>query len=447
MRLNSDKGFTLPSILLISLLVITTLLAILSIIYFTNKQTSRLIEKKKLELACFSAAQMALIDSSLMFSEISNIEIDSSLDVQLSTTQFGFWREILVSAKGIIDSVKVKYLIGVKEDKKSYFHNALILSRPNLRTTIVGQTEIIGNILATTDQFFIGNIFGESAVKKDYHKGEKVIDKDIRSQIIPDSIFEKIKNSFFISKNTTDFDYLEISKSNIGHLFSEANCNISDGFNSTDDISLSNVPSHKLKVSGKVKFVENTLLEEPLEIYSNSMIEVGRNCNLSNLLVYSDGPIIIDENCTFKNVQLFSTDSISITNSKFNYPSIICLSINDSISSKQNSMIDIEDSIVNGSIILMTKTAGLSSNKTKIKINKNSKVQGLLYSENNIELLGEVFGSVFTYNFWFYKEPTEYINWLINVEIDKNKLNKWFLFPGIFEKQGKYQILGEEWIY
>lgn len=423
------------------------LLSILSIIYFINKETSKMLEKKRLELACFSAVQMALADSSLMFSDSSVVNIDSSINVQLNAFQSGFWREITVSSKGINDSVEIKYLIGIKGNETGYFNNAIVFSRANLRATVVGNTEVKGDILGTSDQILTGSIFGEPAVKKDFHQGVKKVDHNIQSQLIPDSLFDKIAQLFSISNQDVITEQQEISQTNIEMFTGYMQYNFTGDLSFSGNIKLKDSNELKFKVPGKTIFTENTVLKKPIEIYSDSLIVISKNCTLENILLFSTGAIIIEEGCSFKNVQLFSTDSIHIEGAQFNYPSIICLNVNDSVVSKQNNMINIKNSVINGSILLMTKTAGLSNNRTKIKVDKESKVQGLVYSENNIELLGKVLGTVFAYNFWYYKEPTEYINWLINVKVDRTKLDKWFLLPTVFSNQGKYQILKEEWIY
>jgi hypothetical protein len=446
-KIKDEDGYALPSVLLISLLVITMLLSILSIIYFTNKGTSKLIEEQKLRLACYSVVQMALVDSSLLYSDSSMIEYDN-FNVLLKTRQYGFWREITATSKGINDSVKLKSLIGIKGNESGYFNNAIVISRPNLRATVVGNTEITGDILGTSDQIIMGNIFGEPSIKKEYHKGSKKIDTSIKSQLIPDSLFKNIQKSFVNPNNVyVEVEQIEIDKSNINDFTSGVNYSFTSDLRISGVIKSKKKDAIKLVIEKNLKIVENTILKYPMEIYSDSMIVVEENCNLENIILYSNGPIIINEGSIFKNVQFFSTDSIYIKGSHFNYPSIICLSIDDTISSNQNKAIIIESSVVNGSVLLMTNTSGLSSNKTKIKIDSDSKVQGLVYSENNLELLGEVLGTVFTYNFWYYKEPTEYINWLINVKVNRVELSKWFLLPIAITNENNYQILKEEWIY
>lgn len=447
MKITDKNGYALPSVLLVSLLVITMLLSILSVIYFTNKGTSKLIEEQKLRLACYSAVQRALVDSILLFSDSSIIQ-QENYTVLLRTKQYGFWREVIATANGIMDSVKLKYLIGTKPTDNSYFENAIVMTRPNLRATVVGNTKITGDIIGTSDQIIMGNIFDEPPIKKDYHKGNKKIDLNIKSQIIPDSLFEQISKSFSNYQQVfVEEEQQEINQLNIDRFTEGMQYNLPGNLQFSGEIKLKSKEQLKFKAANKIEFDENTIVKTPLNLFSDSLIVIRKNCIIENTILYSNGPIIIEDGSTFKNIQFFSTDSIYIKGSQFNYPSIICLSIDDTISSNQNKAIIIENSIVNGSVLLMTNTSGLSSNRTKIKIDSDSKVQGLIYSENNLELYGEVFGTVFTYNFWYYKEPTEYINWLVNLMVNREELDKWFLLPITIATESNYEILKEEWIY
>ncbi len=447
MKIESEDGYALPSVMLISLLVITMLLSILSVIYFTNRGTSRLVEQQKLKLSCYSVVQMALVDSNLLYSDSSMIVYDN-FNVLLRTRQYGFWREITATSVGINDSVKLKSLIGIKGTEDGYFNNAIVISRPNLRATVVGNTEITGDILGTSDQIIMGNIFGEPPIKKDYHKGQKKIDASIKSQLIPDSLFENISKSFSNSNSIfVENRYSEVNLNNIDQFSSGITHNYKSDFEISGTIKSKRKDEVRLKTEKSLRILENTLVKLPLVIYSDSMIVFEENCQIENMIIYSNGPIIINRGSTFRNVQFFSSDSIYIEGSQFNYPSIICLSTDDTISKNQNKAIIIESSIINGSVLLMTNTSGLNSNRTKIQIDSDSKVQGLVYSENNLELFGEIFGTIFTYNFWYYKEPTEYINWLINVKVNRVELNKWFLLPIAITSENNYQILQEEWIY
>ncbi len=446
MKSNFQSGFALPSVLLISLLVTTMLLSLLTIISFTNKSTNKLLEKKKLELACFSAVQLALNDSTLLYADNTVINVND-IDVELESKQLGFFRSLTASTAGVNDSIRIRYVLGIKGSVNGYFSNAVVLSRPNLRATVAGNTQINGDILGTSDKIVIGNIFGEPPTNKDYHKGKVKIDNNINPQLIPDSLFESIINRYNNYASLIYEEQNEITAENLEH-FDPANVHqFAQDVKIRGTIKSKNNAPVALIVQGKVEFSEESYIKKHLELLSDSSVLIRRKSHLENVIIYSNGPIIIEADSYFKNVQFFSTDSIFIQKSQFDYPSLICLNVDDTNSAKQDKAIVIKNTIVNGSVIMMTKTAGLSSNKTKIQIDKDSKVQGLVYSENNLELAGEITGTVFTYNFWHYKEPTEYINWLINVKINRNELDEWYLIPIVFNDKGKIQILKEEWIY
>ena len=446
MKCNFQSGFALPSVLLINLLVTTMLLSLLTIISFTNKSTNKLLEKKKLELACFSAVQLTLNDSTMLYADNTVINVND-IDVEIESKQLGFFRSLTASASGVNDSIRIRYVLGIKGSVNGYFSNAVVLSRLNLRATVAGNTQINGDILGTSDKLVIGNIFGEPPTNKDFHKGIVKIDNNINQQPISDSLFESITNRY---NNYAPLNYEEqneITAENLEYFDPENVHQFAQDIKITGTIKSKNNTPVILIVQGKVEFSEESYIKKHLELLSDSSVLIRRKSHLENVIIYSNGPIIIEADSYFKNVQFFSTDRIFIQKSQFDYPSLICLNVDDTDSAKQDNAIVLDNTIVNGSVIMMTKTAGLSSNKTKIQIDKESKVQGLVYSENNLELAGEITGTVFTYNFWHYKEPTEYINWLINVKINRNELDEWYLLPIVFNDQGKIQILKEEWIY
>lgn len=447
MRLLNESGYALPSVLLISLLVITAILGLLSVIHFINKATIKLTEKKKLELACFSAVQKALTDSTILQSDVSMITCNS-INITLNSDNYGFFKKITASANGITDSIRINYIIGTEANENYYFKNAIVISRPNLRATVVGNTEIVGNVLCASERIIPGNIYGMPPLNKNYLKGAIITDQNIDPQLIPDSLFDELSNNFSTLKHiTVENEIYVLNESNILKLETELVNSFTNDIEMSGEIISKQNEIIRLQTPGKLLFIEGVKCNLHMEISSDSLVIINKNIQLENAIIYCSGPIIIEEGSHFRNVQFFSSDSISVKGSQFDFPSIVCLSIDDTDSSKLNKAIVIENSIVNGSIILMTKTAGFSSNKTKIKVDEQSKVQGLVYSENNLELYGDVTGTIYTYNFWYYIEPTEYFNWLINVKVNRNELDSWFLLPTVFDIQAKSKIIKAECVY
>lgn len=442
------SGYALPSVLLITLLVVTSIMGLLTVIFFYDGISMRMIEKKKLELAGYSALQMLLSDTTGISAGNSMYNIDS-ISVTTNTRLKGFYWEVTTTVRGINDSSKVNYLLGSPVENSRLFINAVILSRPNLRATVAGDTKITGNILATTKRIIKGNIFGEPPVEEDYLDGEIIVDTDIPVQLAQDSLFDKIydnlanRDSAYIEFESFRLDENTIKTINPFELIKlSANLQVSGKLNSAGQ----NIPVN-IFAEGKVIIHKDTYSDIDLSIIAGSEVIIGRNVHLENALIFSDLAITISADSYFKNVQLFSRNKIIIRGSRFDYPSLICLNIDASDSTKLNNSLEISSSVVNGAVLLMTSSSGLSNNKTKIKIDDKSKVQGVIYSENNLELLGEVYGSVYSYNFWFYKEPNEYINWLVNINVNRKDMSNWFLLPVALSESNKLEVLKKTCIY
>lgn len=442
------SGYALPSVLLITLLVVTSIMGLLTVIFFYDGISMRMIEKKKLDLAGYSALQMLLSDTSGVSAGNRTFSIDS-ISVTTNTRLKGFYWEVTTTARGKNDSSEVNYLLGSPVEKSRLFTNAVVLSRPNLRATVAGNTKITGNILATTNRITKGNIFGEPPVEKDYLDGEIIVDTDIPVQLAQDSLFDKIyydlanRNSSYIEFESFHLDENTIKTINGSELLKlSANFQLSGKLNSAEQ----NIPVN-IFAGGKVFIQKDTYSDIDISIIAGSEVKIGKNVHLENALIFSDSAITISADSYFKNVQLFSRNKIIIRGSLFDYPSLICLNIDASDSAKLNNSLDISSSVVNGTVLLMTSSSGLSSNKTKIKIDDKSKIQGVIYSENNLELLGEVHGSVYSYNFWFYKEPTEYINWLVNINVNRKDMSNWFLLPVALSESNRLEVLKKTCIY
>jgi len=151
-------------------------LLILRQFFFNNFQTIKKINKKKLELACYSALQKHLSEIKIISVGFKKLNIDST-EVKLFYRLNGLFYEVTAQSRKNKDSVKVVYLCGLKSN--SYFENAVVISRPNLSASVAGNTNIIGNILATSDIFTLGTIYGLTSHNNDFIDGNIKINENI----------------------------------------------------------------------------------------------------------------------------------------------------------------------------------------------------------------------------------------------------------------------------
>ncbi len=444
---SQESGFVLPYVLLISFLITSLLLGIIGIIFFYNKIDLIKLNKKKLDLACTSAVQKFLSEQTTEDFESKNYLIDS-IDVLVQKKQKGLYWELEATAKKNNDSSKIKDQFASK--MKDPFDNALIFSKPELKAAVTGNTKINGDILTTDDKITIGRIQGIPTPDNDYHNGEIKINKNIQAKFINEQFASNVfyQNAAQDFSRGNDVESFELNESTVNKALSLKEINVNGDLVVEGNLS-SNIKTNGIKfyVTGQTIIKENTTSNIDLAIISDSTIDVNLGCSLENIILSAESKINIFPNCHFKNSQLFSKKDITINSSQFNYPSIVMLYIDASKQTNFNNLIDIKSSIINGSVLLLSSVTGLSANKSKIKLDESSKLQGLVYSENNVDLEGKISGIVYTYSFWYYKEPTEYINWLVNFNVDRHTLDTNFLLPVGFKNSSSLKILKETWIY
>ncbi|MGD8782529.1 MAG: hypothetical protein PVH88_26680 [Ignavibacteria bacterium] len=438
--LKKEDGYILSNVIVFSFVIVSLLIGVLFFYYILNSITVKKISKKELDLACYSAAQ-------LFIQNITNYNTDkeiliNDIPVLISSRLTGLYLKISATAKSGVDSSKVFYHYGQKSD--SLFDNALIMSTPQLRASVAGNTKITGNVLATNDNFKKGNIFGITRIKGDFIDGKIIKEDNIEQKAFTDSLLHAI---FYTDEKDTTIvinDNVQLTERNFNEFIYEQ-------YKINGDLSISgDIISKKdleFIVSGSTGISRNTNLDLNLEILTDSSLTVNSGCKIKNAVFISRKDTYIKKDNIFENVKLFAEKNISVENSMFLFPSIIAAYSDVSDSSNLNNTIELEATVVNGSVILINSTVGLNNNKTMMSIDNNSIVHGLIYCENLLELEAPVKGIVYTYKFYFYKKPTTYINWLVNVNINRSELDEWFLFPAGFTEKNNFELLKEEWLY
>jgi len=443
--ITNNSGYVLPSVLFISLLVITLLFNILSIIFFYNSTNQKIINKTKLDLACYSALQKYIIKVQPKATEKFVIGKDS-IEVELQNKSKGLFTEVEVEAMNKNDSSKVKYLLANKAD--DVFTNAIIISKEKLRASVAGSTKINGNMLLTSEKIKIGRISGIKSANKNYHQGKVLVRENIKTKLFADTLISNQFNNQELVNNSIFVDgTFELNQESIADVIENKITRINGDLVISGSIgSAKNTPQLNILVSGEVIINSGTYLKMDLRIVSDSSIIIEEDTVLDNLILVSDGMMTIKDNSELRNMQLFSRKGIEVNKAEFKYPSILALYSNLDEESNLENKIKIESSIINGAVLLVNSTTGLSNNKNLIDIDGESHIQGLIYSENNCKISGEVNGIIYTHSFWYYKEPTEYINWLVDVKVDRDKLDQAFLIPLGLTNVNDFEILKETWI-
>lgn len=443
MNPKSESGYILPSVLLVIFLIISLLLSLLAVVAFNNRLDIKRLNKKRLDLACYSAVQKHLASHS---SELDNGSYDivvDSIKVNLSNRLKGLFLLITADTKKNRDSSKVSFLFN--REVTPEFENALILSKPNINPIVSGVTRIVGDILMYNKQITKGSIYGLKTADNNFHNGVIKSSKDISAKYFRDTLIKFIfRNEYSSGLNLLD-NSVTLSPAQIDTM---KNTYING------DLTISGTSGLKINYSdlrifckGKVLIRSGTTLSRELGIKCDSSCVIEDNTKLENLLIISGGSVSVGKNSELKTAQIFSREGISCDGAVFNFPSVLCTYCETGHKENWQNKLELKSTILNGTAMLICDVAGVSGNLSKINIDEKSKIQGALYSENYSEIHGAVLGSVYTWCLWYYKSPTEYINWLVDLSLNRNELDSSFTLPFGFNGSKKYKRMNEAWIY
>lgn len=176
------------------------------------------------------------------------------------------------------------------------------------------------------------------------------------------------------------------------------------------------------------------------------------NLNLSgNIILFANKPIYIDHTCKFNNLiihapsvyfgqnfkgscQVYAHENIIVDkNCTFQYPS--CLYIKSALNAKIDFGLNC---LLYGAIILNNTNIN-----SYVKLNNKSIVFGEVYSNQNIEHYGSIYGAVYTTNFMVHQQNTSYNNYLLDGIIDATKNIKNSIYFNIFNQQSNtnYELI------
>ncbi|HEX2982197.1 MAG TPA: hypothetical protein VHO28_01500, partial [Ignavibacteriales bacterium] len=361
----------------------------------------------------------------------------------------GLFLKFTAKAYNHADSLKVVY--DLAEKALSPFDKALIISAPNLTATVAGETEITGDMLLTTKNIQMGRIFGIENASSDYHDGDIIVDGSIKAKAFDEA---PLRNLFFdINKPVENASLIKgdflLTESSLAQIGSMRNIFINGSLTISGSIQSSRYSNPlNITVSGGLIIEENSKCDLDMLIACSSKAYIKSGSDLSGMVISSLDTVEIMSKTAFKDCQIYSSSSIKMDESYFGYPSIIGIYVDASKQDKLDESLEINNSVINGSVLLVSTVTGLNTNKSIIKIDDKSYIQGLIYSENNSGIEGKVDGIIYTRNFYFYKDPTEYINWMVNLNVNRKNLDEHFLLPiGFANDAENMEILNVKWMY
>jgi len=329
---------------------------------------------------------------------------DDYKSLEVYKSFWGVFEKVYTKAK-IKNTVLTKMaLVGSKRDQKK--QTALVLKDNNKPLVLVGKTKIEGKAYLPKRGVKSGNIAGASYYGENYIYGEMALSKSFPK--IDKTLLTQIKALCKgVGTNNKEIEYIDLyaSKKHVNSFENPLQL-----IYSTTEIRLSNV-----EISGHIS------------VQSQAKIIVDASSKLTDVILIA--PVIEIRNNVKGVFQAFATDRIGVAEHvSLSYPSALVL-YRDYVKDESNKpyMIYVGNhSEMNGNIIALG--ASLPNNyEAQIKINTNALIKGSIYCEQNLELRGTVFGTVYTNNFIIKEDNSIYQNHLFNARISSADLESEFV--------------------
>lgn len=298
----------------------------------------------------------------------------------------------------------------------------LYLKDNNKPLVLVGNTQIKGKAYLPKRGVKSGNIAGTSYYGENYIYGNTALSKSFPK--IDKELLNHIKAlNKGVAFSIEELDYIDLnaSKQHTNSFGNPLQLIYSDL-----EIVLSNV-----SVTGHIS------------IQSQTKIIVDVSAKLTNVILVA--PIIEIRQHVKGTFQAFATERISVSEHvALEYPSALVLQgdyVKDESSNAK--MIYVADnSVIKGNVLVLGKT--LPNNyEAQVKIMPNAVIKGTIFCEQNLELRGTVYGTVYNNNFIIKEAGSIYQNHLYNAKINSSELESEFV--SIPMEQSKRGIA--KWLY
>lgn len=371
-------------------------------------------------------------DKGIIYAFQNDLKLNDTILVNLQDEDYktlkvhrDFWGvfEKVVSVSNIKNkSFKKTALVGAVQSETN--RTALYLEDRNKPLVLVGNTRIEGVAYIPKQGIRTGNISGHS-----YYGKQLIYGKNKLSNKLPG-----LNTS--VLKSIEDIDKKLISYSQDQFLDLKQGESYQNSFYKSLKILYS--PSD-LRLTGLT-------LKGHIVIQSKTKIIVEASVKLKDVILIA--PELELKDGVEGNFQIFATKKVIVgKHCKLSYPSAIVMNDNNngtpsSTKNQQNTpLLKINSgSEIKGCVVYLGKTKNY---KAQMLIDNNATIIGEVYCNQNLELLGKVYGSVFTSGFVANQSGSSYQNHIYNGVININKLPKEYI--GLTFRNSKKGIA--KWLY
>ncbi|AUP79698.1 hypothetical protein [Flavivirga eckloniae] len=332
-----------------------------------------------------------------------NLQDEDYKTVSVYKSYWGLFEKVLSTSKIKKNTVKKIALVGASQPERD--RTALYIKENNRPLVVVGETKIKGMVYLPKQGVRTGNISGHS-----YYGSRLIYGKTRPSNKLPKLLNETLNH---------------IKKSNLN---------------------IGNLQQHQFLDLSRSKTYRNSFFNPLQVVYSNTSINLSGISLIGHIVVQSKTKITVDANSNLKDIiliapiieiknhvkgtfQAIATKNLKVgKNCKLDYPSALILNEKEKpISSptnlqKEKPSINIDKRCNIKGVVAYFGAPMTNNFDAQIVIEENTTVVGEVYCNQNLELKGTIYGSVFTSNFVAKQSGSSYQNHIYNGTIIVDEL-------------------------
>ncbi len=393
------KASALQYVLIISVIIALVVFAFIGLVSLQQRLQSKNTVYKE---------AIRNVQSAFQYLEHTKIDYNEEKEIQLSDIAL---ENTIISKKhwGAFDMVTITCTINNESFTKvalvgnnNQKQDALHLQENNTPLVVVGKTKIVGNASLPKQGVKTGNIAGTSFYGNQLLYGRTKRSSSSLPSIQNLSYLKSLKNSI-VGKDENLFFELEEGMLKEQTFLEET----------------------IFTASNATVFLRNITLRGNIIVYSSTKIKVDKSAILEDVLLIA--PIIEIGKNTVGNFQAFATKELKVGEQcDLKYPSALVLLSNKSQKNIANtpeaSFFIKKGAKIKGIVLFENEDTQKINFNQQVVIAENTMITGEVYCNQNLELLGTVYGSVYTNKFITKQFGSVYVNHLYNAEINRTKL-------------------------
>lgn len=423
MEIQSIKAGALQMTIFISVVIALLLTAFILFVHLQKKLNIQhdfiveMVQDADIGIRQYLTHPMTVGDISLLMQDSFDYK-----SVELHSEYWGLFEKVISTAKIKNGQFQKVALIGGAQPRDQ--RTALYLEDNNNSLILIGNTKIEGLAYLPQKGVKRGSVLGKSYYGEELIYGPRK--KSFRLPKLNSKVLSHVSTLFGIEETIDNERLLDISSH---QTYSNSFLKPTQLVFSPSEIQLS-----QIKIKGNII------------VKSNSKITIDSTAKLADVILIAP-EIEILKNVS-GNFQAIASQSITIRQDAIlEYPSAI-LMIEDQQKRNNNTPystpeIHIEKGVDIKGVVILNGKENENKSKVNIDIKEGATIIGELYCNQNLNLSGQVIGSVFTHNFIMKQSDYVFQNHIYNGQINIDKLPLQYVgLPFIESKKGVLQ-----WLY